>query len=177
MNKPIPTVYKGVRFRSRLEAKWAAFFDVQHWEWSYEELDLFGYIPDFLLRFDVPIIVEVKPILYREDFDPMHRERRKILDSGWKGEALVVGNSIWERECGAGHFQLGWMHSPGYGWGEAFAFRCNDCGNQSLAQAEGNWVCRVKGCGWGDEHIDRLTDDYAADFQRAANQVQWNPAA
>ena len=33
----IPTLYGGVRFRSRLEARWAAFFfDVAGWSWEYE---------------------------------------------------------------------------------------------------------------------------------------------
>lgn len=34
--KPIETVYKGYRFRSRLEARWAVFFDAQGIEWEYE---------------------------------------------------------------------------------------------------------------------------------------------
>ncbi|MEA2669684.1 MAG: hypothetical protein QOJ33_2618, partial [Chloroflexota bacterium] len=29
----IPTTYDGVNFRSRLEAKWAAFFDLLGWRW------------------------------------------------------------------------------------------------------------------------------------------------
>jgi hypothetical protein len=32
----IPTEYKGVKFRSRLEAKWAVFFDTLGIEWEYE---------------------------------------------------------------------------------------------------------------------------------------------
>jgi len=34
--KPIETVYKGYRFRSRLEARWAVFFDTLGIEWEYE---------------------------------------------------------------------------------------------------------------------------------------------
>ena len=36
MVKPIETVYKGYRFRSRLEARWAVFFDALDIEWYYE---------------------------------------------------------------------------------------------------------------------------------------------
>lgn len=43
----IPTLYNGVQFRSRLEARWAAFFDLCHWKWEYEPIDLNGWIPDF----------------------------------------------------------------------------------------------------------------------------------
>jgi hypothetical protein len=38
----IPTVYKGVQMRSRLEARWAAFFDELGWPWEYEPVDLAG---------------------------------------------------------------------------------------------------------------------------------------
>lgn len=36
MIKAIETRYKGYRFRSRLEARWAVFFDKLGWEWRYE---------------------------------------------------------------------------------------------------------------------------------------------
>lgn len=58
----IPTMYNGVQFRSRLEARWAAFFDLCGWQWEYEPFDLNGWIPDFMLRGDRDILVEVKPI-------------------------------------------------------------------------------------------------------------------
>ena len=50
--KPIETVYKGYRFRSRLEAKWAVFFDELGVKWEYEpegyDLDEMGwYLPGF----------------------------------------------------------------------------------------------------------------------------------
>ena len=34
--KPIETVYNGYRFRSRLEARWAVFFDAAGIEYEYE---------------------------------------------------------------------------------------------------------------------------------------------
>lgn len=52
--KPIETVYAGCRFRSRLEARWAVFFDRLGIEWEYEpqgfEGDYGRYLPDFRLR-------------------------------------------------------------------------------------------------------------------------------
>jgi hypothetical protein len=50
----IPTTYKGVQFRSRLEARWAVFFDFVGIKWQYEPrvLDVSWdsvYIPDFWL--------------------------------------------------------------------------------------------------------------------------------
>jgi hypothetical protein len=51
--KPIETHYKGYRFRSRLEARWAVFFDALNIKWEYEsegfEHESWGvrYLPDF----------------------------------------------------------------------------------------------------------------------------------
>lgn len=54
--KPIETLYKGYRFRSRLEARWAVFFDALGIKWEYEvegyDLGEIGhYLPDFWLPF------------------------------------------------------------------------------------------------------------------------------
>jgi hypothetical protein len=49
-----PTTYAGVRFRSRLEARWAVMFDQLGVQWAYEPLDLQGWTPDFILRVEVP---------------------------------------------------------------------------------------------------------------------------
>lgn len=62
--KPIETVYNGYRFRSRLEARWAVFFDTGHIKYEYEPegfslQDGTKYLPDFYLpSFDT--YVEVK---------------------------------------------------------------------------------------------------------------------
>lgn len=60
-----PTIYFGTRFRSRVEARWAVFFDAIGREWIYEpsipELDGIAYQPDFLLKKgDTWSIIEVK---------------------------------------------------------------------------------------------------------------------
>lgn len=61
--KAIPTIYNHVQFRSRLEARWDAFFDLAGIEWDYEPFDLDGWAPDFLLRTAVGhVLVEVKPV-------------------------------------------------------------------------------------------------------------------
>ena len=61
--KAIPTTYAGVNFRSRLEARWAAFFDLCGWKWDYEPFDLDGWAPDFRIRTAIgPVLAEVKPV-------------------------------------------------------------------------------------------------------------------
>ncbi len=57
-----PTTYAGVRFRSRLEARWAAFFYLAQWAWQYEPIDLAGWSPDFHVQTpSSALYVEVKP--------------------------------------------------------------------------------------------------------------------
>lgn len=66
----IPTHYNGIDFRSRLEAKWARFFDLLGWPYEYEPIDLSGYIPDFVLKFaKMPIYVEIKPSMTIKDLE------------------------------------------------------------------------------------------------------------
>lgn len=55
MIKAIETNYKGYRFRSRLEARWAIFFDALGIEWEYEKEgydlgELGWYLPDFEIK-------------------------------------------------------------------------------------------------------------------------------
>lgn len=65
--KPIDTRYAGHRFRSRLEARWAVFFDAAGVPWQYEPqgfevgADKRWYLPDFYLP-ESSTWVEVKPI-------------------------------------------------------------------------------------------------------------------
>jgi len=67
---PIETRYKGYRFRSRLEARWAVFFDSLGIAWEYEKegfnLDAGRYLPDFYLT-KSRLWVEVKGEWPNED--------------------------------------------------------------------------------------------------------------
>lgn len=73
--KAIQTFYKGFHFRSRLEARWAVFFDALGVKWEYEiegfELDDGRrYLPDFWLP-DLRTWVEVKGELTYEPFETL----------------------------------------------------------------------------------------------------------
>ena len=61
----LETRYAGCRFRSRIEARWAVFFNAMSIQWEYEpqgfNLPTGNYLPDFRLRFgDQSIWWEVK---------------------------------------------------------------------------------------------------------------------
>lgn len=108
--KAIETEYKGYRFRSRLEARWAVFFDACGVKWEYEPegYDLGGglyYLPDFLLH-DVTIdhgfhakgcdlYVEVKGQMSEKDAAKINRfAELRISDGGEIRDLgiLVVGS-------------------------------------------------------------------------------------
>lgn len=90
--KAIPTTYKGTEFRSRLEARWACFFEWIGWDYTYEPFDGDGYIPDFLIHGDSPLLVEVKPAVTRHDFnDPIPKLERGL--QSWTHDILIVGAS------------------------------------------------------------------------------------
>lgn len=87
--KPKRTWYKDIFFRSRLEAKWAFFFDELGIKWQYEpEYDVveFGiyYKPDFFLP-DYDLWVEIKPQSLRNISDG---DIRKIV--GWANDYLEI---------------------------------------------------------------------------------------
>src|SRR5262245_33039939 len=65
--RPIETRYKGYRFRSRLEARWAVFFDALGFRWEYEPEGFVlpsgtKYLPDFKID-ALRLWVEIKPQL------------------------------------------------------------------------------------------------------------------
>ena len=70
MIKAIETEYRGYRFRSRLEARWAVFFDAARIPYEYEpegfDLDDIYYLPDFYLPW-FHCYLEIKPKSITQD--------------------------------------------------------------------------------------------------------------
>lgn len=102
----------GVRFRSRLEARWAAFFDLCKISWEYEpEVGVEGWIPDFgLMRVGQPaMLVEVKPELGLVDLIPHFDRIEKAANVKWP--VLLVGGAF-ALPMEAGGHALGWMVKP-----------------------------------------------------------------
>ena len=76
--KAIKTFYKNYHFRSRLEARWAVFFDALGLDWGYEvegfTLGSDDYLPDFLIKGSShypDIWVEIKPDKVMEKSDTL----------------------------------------------------------------------------------------------------------
>jgi hypothetical protein len=99
----IPTLYRGIQMRSRLEAKYAILFDLLGLKWAYEAIDLNGAIPDFIVEVELfsrpqvsgPTLIEIRPLLTA----PEYRETiNKIARSGWQGSAMVLGATVREHD-------------------------------------------------------------------------------
>jgi hypothetical protein len=99
----IPTIFDGIEFRSRLEARWAAMFHQLGWDWIYEPFDGNGYIPDFLVHGPRPLLVEVKPAVTADDYEAPWAKINDGLRDDWRGGVLVVGvdplpKCMWDSE-------------------------------------------------------------------------------
>ena len=121
----LPAFYAGTKFRSRLEARWAIFFDRCGIKWEYEPEgylleDGTCYLPDFLIhglvgRVKGDLFVEVKGKLTPEDSDKIESFLcwEEIQAEGYtyrkpKRPLLVLGNifasgyeSYFDRVCDA----------------------------------------------------------------------------
>lgn len=181
----IPTLYDGVQYRSRLEAKWAAFYDLLGWKWQYEPFDLNGWIPDFLLPGACPVLVEIKPITER-DGATCAKITKAARDDGFGGDILlggcIVPATIPNLVEGTA---IGWLlegsgtpFTAGFDWDAAVLGDYGDAGGGfGLCHAAGSYADRITGKHVGDHcfHHDaarRARQMWAA----AGNLVQWKAA-
>lgn len=170
----IPTMYKGIQMRSRLEARWAAFFDVVGWRWSYEPPEFPGWIPDFKLdTAGKLLLVEVKPA---ERLDDEHgTEARRDIERCLPGlpcEAVILGNNP---QVVDGLTYLGWMPEwdDGFSWDRAAVGTI--VGTElCLCHASGSYRCRICGV---DEGWCATMDpkELEACWAKACNNTQWRP--
>jgi hypothetical protein len=135
--KAIETSYRGCRFRSRLEARWAVFFDSLNISWEYEKEgydlgELGWYLPDFWLP-------ELKCWFEVKGETPTDQERQKaFILSKYLRQALIIASGqmkysienvsliydkffkieifagnvydLWEERSYSGCFQHYWQH-------------------------------------------------------------------
>jgi hypothetical protein len=99
--KAIETTYAGIKFRSRLEARWAVIFDQTGISWTYEPegyrlSDGQWYLPDFYLT-DLDVWVEVKGAVNRLNVDLLARAaidlpRRRRDNPTFAPDLLILGD-------------------------------------------------------------------------------------
>ena len=116
--KPIQTEYKGYRFRSRLEARWAVFFDKLRIPFLYEpegfDLDGEWYLPDFKCGIRKGCWIEIKAT------EPNKREHAlaRMLSKQSDGTVLILSGQPW-----LGEHEVHCYHSGNHTI-RGFAWRC-----------------------------------------------------
>jgi hypothetical protein len=139
--RPIPVTYQGERFRSTLEADWAATFDSLGIAWCYEPTGLelpsgTRYRPDFWLR-GQRIWFEVKGPHNERIHKP--QELEKAAESGldrwirWEQPFVVIGLAP-ERGQAVTQTPTG---------GVVHLMLCGHCDHHSLMAEDYDWRCRV----------------------------------
>jgi hypothetical protein len=148
--KAHPTKYNGVQYRSRLEARWAAFFDMIGWNHEYEPIDLLGWSPDFRVVFPCghsecngshSLLVEIKPYFSIKQF------------SGHpSGDYIGCGlGEKWNPDMCCSAAQFG-------------------------SNPEVSYWCMSHGAGGGDEDLTNwIPRDYSKLWSEAGNLTQWIP--
>jgi hypothetical protein len=114
--KAIETSYRGYRFRSRLEARWAVFFDAVGINWEYEAEgyilpDGTHYLPDFYVWgscYDRGYFLEIKP---ERDLTEHEMTIREMFGSNIpKGKGYAVFSGVPGTGLAADHIAM--MYSP-----------------------------------------------------------------
>ncbi len=182
----LPTTYAGISFRSRIEARWAVFFDALGVTWEYEpegySLPSGPYLPDFLLADqDVWFEVKGKPPTDRESslaFELARATGRTVMvayhrmprpeqttHSGWMCDIQPAPQQSIEA-----HFDEGWDNY--YAW-----CVCPTCGRVGIEfDGRGARVCATT-------HGSPGGKDYTGDDQRVRDAYErarvyrfWDPS-
>lgn len=191
----IPTLYKGIRFRSRLEAKWAVFFDLVGWSWVYEPFDLDGYIPDFLITGQWPLVAEIGPVSSQREYVEKSAKAdarpeqigRDVIVLGLTPVVPFRGSVVDPDNPTAGW--LGEQHGPidldfpvngsltepaGFTWDTGLWGRCFKCGSLGVVHSMLSYCLRPCGHHQSGSFGDRVNVDWLnALWARATNDVQW----
>lgn len=185
----IVTTYKNRKYRSRLEARWATFFDLCGWKYEYEPIDCQGWIPDFALygkasaeksRSTGITYVEVKPVVTfpQEVAD-------KIDRSDCQEEALIVGQTIplqidcsYEQNLGVGWLREQ-MAEDKWEWDSAVFGIWSCSAKLGFCHGYGTFFDRISGGYDGGSYGDGGYSESAIqaivkkNWAEAGNRVQW----
>jgi hypothetical protein len=161
--QPIETTYKGHKFRSRLEARWAVFFDALKIRWVYEhegyETPTGRYLPDFWLP-DVymrgealkGVLFEAKP----ENFPNVHEELAFVAEKLNISALLAVGFDFTDHSWYELYQMAPW-------WDDGMMFyvcACGVCKFDFCCAGDDEYVCPICKCAEFDTMLQRVQDAY-----------------
>lgn len=160
--KAIETTYKGYRFRSRLEARWAVFFDALGVPWEYEkqgyDLGPNGwYLPDFWLP-QQDCWIEIKP----DRPGDTEGDRAAALAKATGQQVLIFWGPIPmpldRMNLGQDDRDGAWSYWP-EGWDNFYQWcECEQCGTLGIRFDGRSDRLPCKGC-WECQHGQRCLHD------------------
>lgn len=163
MIKAIETEYNGYRFRSRLEARWAVFFDQAGITYEYEpegfELeDGTRYLPDFYLP-DDDVYVEVKPP--REGFAKEIEKALWMIESGHSKKLMILQNIPPKTEYDYYWYPIAYWHPM---IGETMVSHCSF----EHTVENGEYISKLHVCTW--PFVAFLKEKYAGYYLKFADE-------
>lgn len=192
-------MHNGIKYRSLLEAKWAAFFTRIGWQFEYEPFEGNGYIPDFVIYGERPLAVEVKPAVSWYDLSHHTAKVSSGLENVWASDILVVGASpvalrsngdlcvgiigepvtetvaTVQNADGELHYET--QQRLDFDW--ALWSACPKCNAATVLHESQSWERRP--CSHYDGHQWTVSKSQEsalkAHWKRACNEVQWRGAA
>lgn len=165
--KPIPTIYSGIHFRSKLEAQWAKFFDAMKIKWIYEPegyqlSDGTWYLPDFYLP-DSKQWFEVKGVMSNKDMSKISllaKDSQKDVVVGLPGGEFYMYSCYFDDTVV--------LMSKG----ETYINECLECGKKSFMNSNGSYECQCCDAYDGDHFINWIMNG-ADEFSCKYSQRSW----
>lgn len=175
--KPIPTKYRGYHFRSRLEARWAVFFETAKIRWEYEpqgfDVDGTPYLPDFYLP-DLHCYFEVKGTS-EYDIDLLQRFALLIGKELVVAEGAIPDPDEWDCRNEKGlqvlhtsrpeDWREGYIDDFAWGYKDMF-LRCTNCGRIEIMNEA--YSTMKDNCSCGKDHARWMPLSDALDAARSA---------
>lgn len=136
-----PVIYRGTRFRSTLEANWAATFDRWDWYWEYEPVALSVGGESYLCDFYLPV-----QRVYCEAKGPHNKRLYKVRALV---RALEVPLDEWQiatplvvilRPSGPGEMAAWESTTPAQ---DVVLIECSKCERTSFMDYAAGWMCRT----------------------------------
>jgi hypothetical protein len=176
MVRAIETHYAGYRFRSRLEARWAVFFDQAGIPWEYEPQGYLisrvnkPYLPDFRLP-DCGTWIEVKGSASKLDLDLLEGAAMELPGNKGRGEQgprlMLLGDIPQVIHVG----DLGWT-SLNQAWPDETQVDYRRFGFGCYHKNSRPWFhCNEESIGLGSGLLIPTIDPYEGNYLKEAYQI------
>lgn len=196
----IPTKIDGTTYRSRVEARWAVMLEhLFPGRVEYEPFDADGYIPDFVVLGDRPMLLEVKAHLTLGELAGHIDRIDQALDGHWDHDVMLVGGTPfladihdtvaglmrdngrpynpWDTR-GTGRLDVPDTYRHPTDWAPAVWMTCRLCRSTGWHHETASWHCRPCGHGDGDRHIGPVDRRLVAGLWADARETtRWAPNA